>query len=53
MLIDVTECEIERPPKTERLLFRQEEEAYAESPDRCRRFDPGCSLYLREQRQPT
>ena len=28
MLVDVTECEIERPQKTERLLFRQEEEAY-------------------------
>ena len=53
VLVDVTECEIERPQKTERLLFRQEEEAYDESPDHCRRFDSGCSLYFRGQRQPT
>ena len=53
VLVDVTECEIERPKKTERLLFRQEEEAYTESPDCCRRFDSGCSLYFRGQRQPT
>ena len=53
VLVDVTECEIERPKKTERLLFRQEEAAYAESPDRCRRFDPRCSMYFSGQRQPT
>ena len=45
VLVDVTECEIERPKKTERLLFRQEE-AYDESPDHCRRFDSGCSLKI-------
>ena len=53
VLVDVTECEIERPKKTERLLFRQEEAAYAESPDRCRRFDPRCSMYFSGQKQPT
>ena len=34
VLVDVTECEIERPKKTERLLFRQEEETYDKGPDR-------------------
>ena len=30
ILIDVTECEIERPKKTKSVLLRQEEETYAE-----------------------
>lgn len=46
VLIDVTECEIERPKKTKRLLFRQEKEAYTESTDRGRRLHTGCASYF-------
>ena len=51
-LVDATECEIERPKKTKRLLFRQEEETYDKGPDRRRCFDTGRSMHFDRQRQP-
>ena len=50
VLIDATECEIERPKKTERILFREEEKAYCKGSDCCRRFNAGCHLYRNGQR---
>ena len=50
-LVDATECEIERPKKTKRLLFRQEE-TYDKGPGRCRCFDTGRFMHFDRQRQP-
>ena len=36
IVADATECEIERPQKTEKLLFRQEKKTYIKDADYCR-----------------
>lgn len=44
VLLDATECEIERPKKTEKILFRQEEKTHVKSPNCCRCINSGCYM---------
>ena len=45
VIVDATECEIERPQKTTQILLREEKEAHGKTPDFCRRKDLGHSLH--------
>ena len=51
VLVDATECEIERPKKTEKVLLRKKEKTHLESTDCCRRTNAGCHLYRNSSRK--
>ena len=51
VLVDVTECEIERPKKTKNVLFGQEKKAYTENSTCGRCIHVGCALYFCWQRK--
>ncbi len=52
ILIDATECEIERPKKTKGVLLRQEEKTYAEDTGYSGCEHIGCDMYFHWERQP-
>ena len=51
VIVDATECEIERPKKTEKVLFRKKEKTHPEITNHCRRTNAGCHLYHNSSRK--
>jgi len=53
VLVDATESPIQRPKKTEALLFREKEAPHAQDPTCRRQIQPGSDLHEFHQRQTT
>ena len=45
VIVDATECEIERPEKTEKVLFREKEKAYIQPANHSKRTNQGHYLH--------